>query len=115
MYVSNRVVHIMGEMWVVKFLTEEEDPRLSDRLGLCDTSCREIVIAKELSGDSKNLTAIHKKIVRHEIIHAFLFECGLDHGSHSPVAWGVDEEITDWFALNGGKIYLVWKELGVEK
>lgn len=39
--------------------------------------------------------------VRHELIHAFLLECGLEASSHSyDGAWAMNEEVVDWFAKN---------------
>ena len=48
------------------------------------------------------------KIIRHEIVHAFLFESGLDASTE----WARNEEIVDWIALQGEKIFAAWKEVG---
>ena len=52
-----------------------------------------------------------KKILRHEIVHAFFHESGLwdnsvDHGG----AWAKNEEMVDWIAIQGEKIYKAWQE-----
>ena len=46
------------------------------------------------------------KVIRHEIIHAFLFESGLDDLSG-------DEMLVDWMALQIPKISKLFEEIGV--
>ena len=47
----------------------------------------------------RNLQDYEKKILRHEIIHAFLYESGLDINSHDIDQWARDEEMVDWMAI----------------
>ena len=49
-----------------------------------------------------------KKNVRHELVHAFLFECGLAENSN----WAQNEELVDWIAIQGPKIYKAWQDAG---
>lgn len=51
--------------------------------------------------------------LRHEIVHAFFEESGLSTNSN-PVeeAWARNEEMVDWIAMQGPKIYKAWKEAG---
>lgn len=52
-----------------------------------------------------------KETLRHEIVHAFLNESGLKSNSNSSDnAWARNEEIVDWIAIQGEKIYNAWKE-----
>ena len=54
-----------------------------------------------------------KQTLRHEIIHAFLHESGLsDSTMQSPRGWAKNEEMIDWIAFQGPKIYEVWEEVG---
>lgn len=55
-----------------------------------------------------NILGTEYKIVRHEIVHAFLKESGLDCNSD----WARNEEIVDWIALQGPKIMAAWTEAG---
>lgn len=53
-----------------------------------------------------------KEIARHEVVHAFLFQSGLaesclEYGK----GWATNEEMVDWFALQGPKIYAAWKQI----
>ena len=54
-----------------------------------------------------------KKILRHEIVHAFLHQSGLsENAGVYKSAWPGNEEMVDWFAIQGTKIYKAWKEAG---
>ena len=52
-----------------------------------------------------------KETLRHEIVHAFLNESGLKSNSNSvDNAWARNEEMVDWIAIQGQKIYAAWQE-----
>lgn len=52
-----------------------------------------------------------KLAVRHEIVHAFFMESGLDDNAFCfDGAWCENEEMVDWIAQQGEKIYAAWKE-----
>lgn len=51
-----------------------------------------------------------KEILRHEIVHAFLNESGLSSNSNESDAWARNEEMVDWFAIQGPKILRAWQE-----
>ena len=52
-----------------------------------------------------------KKVLRHEIVHAFMFESGLaENWEHKD--YGQEETVVDWFAIQGPKIYRAWTEAG---
>lgn len=55
-----------------------------------------------------------KVILRHEILHAFLFESGLDASSIATYgAWAINEEMVDWFAIQSPKIFAAYQNLGI--
>ena len=61
--------------------------------------------------DEKAQEIYWKKTLRHEIMHAFLNESGLSDSSNQyGGAWAKNEEMVDWIALQGEKIYNAWKE-----
>ena len=61
--------------------------------------------------NNEYLTNTIKQVLRHEIIHAYLYESGLGENSNSPrIPWARNEEIVDWFARQGQKIYKTWTE-----
>ena len=60
----------------------------------------------------RDLDAYGRKVLRHEIIHAFLYESGLSCNSQETTAWAANEEMVDWFAIQGPKIVRAWREAG---
>lgn len=94
-------VNVLGTEYTIKFdVPSEKMPFGGD--GCMDQSIREIWIADfgESDRDSiKDLDSYRKKVLRHEIVHAFLYESGLWNNSGNVKAWGQSEEITDWIAL----------------
>ncbi len=58
--------------------------------------------------DVRDIDEIIRRTARHEIVHAFLAESGLDQNSD----WARNEEIVDWIALQGPKIFKAWQEAG---
>ena len=115
-YMQNFKVNILGSEWNVKFGNEKEYPNLTNVDGYTDLSIREIVVDDmEVSqgqiGAKTDLKSYQKQVVRHEIIHAFLLESGLDSNSNSADSWAVNEEMVDWFAIQLPKIFKVFNEL----
>lgn len=105
-------INILGSEWNLLYQTEEEEPRLKDKDGFCDVSIRTLVIEKNMQGELGDMGCYARKVLRHEIVHAFLFESGLWECSHSVDAWAQDEEMTDWIANQGPKIYKAWQDAG---
>lgn len=50
--------------------------------------------------------------LRHEIVHAFLSECGLNECSGETDCWARNETMVDWFARMGERIYRAWEAAG---
>ena len=115
-YMQDFKVNILGSEWNVKFGNEKEYPNLTNVDGYTDLSTREIVVddmeaLKGQIGAKADLESYQKQVVRHEIIHAFLLESGLDSNSNSADSWAVNEEMVDWFAIQSRKIFKVFNEL----
>ena len=59
----------------------------------------------------KTGAAAQKQTIRHEIVHAFFDESGLmDSSSIVDCPWSKNEEMVDWIANQGMKIYKAWQE-----
>lgn len=104
-------VNVLGAQYTVT--QSHNDPRLENIDGFCDETTKEIVVETYEGDDGKpgvkgQLDIQRKKNVRHEIVHAFLFECGLAENSD----WAQNEELVDWIAIQGPKIWKAWKEAG---
>lgn len=111
-------VNILGTKYIISFGTDKEFPELIDMDGYTDSSTHKIVVdsmekAKKEIGSKKDLKSYQNSVVRHEIIHAFLFESGIAENSNSVEAWGINEEMVDWFAIQSPKIFKVFQELNV--
>lgn len=88
-------VNVLGTKYTIKESNKVADQNLENNDGYCDCSIKTIVIdtLKEFPGSLADLESYKKQVIRHELIHAFLFESGLSCNS-----WAKDEEIVDWIA-----------------
>ena len=105
-------VHILGSVWTVKERSESEDERLKNCDGYCDWTTREIVVEREITGNLGDMEKYIRKVTRHEIVHAFLLESGLHECAGEVCSWAANEEMVDWIARQGQKIYAAWQEAG---
>ena len=97
-----KTIDILGTEYKVMFLGESDDSRLYKKDGYIDTSTKEIVVRDdfiETTDSLRDLESYQEKVLRHEIIHAFLHESGLSGNCD----WAT-EECVDWFAIQYGKI-----------
>lgn len=53
-----------------------------------------------------------KSIIRHEIIHAFMYESGLDANFEHANQFGHEETIIDWIAIQFPKLYKAFEAAG---
>lgn len=111
-------VNILGtEYKLFLNVKTEKEPRLEKAYGFTDFCVKEIVISedteKQEEQSMKNLIEFRNKVIRHEIVHAYLYESGLRENSEKQYAWADNEEMVDWFAIQGPKIFKTYKELGV--
>lgn len=110
-------VNILGTDYHVIFKNREEDKRLYKVNGYTDPTIKEIVV-NDLKADEedemavKNMEAVRRSALRHEIIHAFLYESGLWSDSATVETWGMNEEITDWIALQTPKMFRAFWQVG---
>ena len=107
-------INVLGTVYTLKFVPNDNDyPLLSGANGYMDPTVREIVIRTDFSDDEdiQNPEFIIKKNIRHEVIHAFLYESGLDCNSNKVTSWATNEEMVDWFALQFPKIIEVLKSI----
>lgn len=96
-------VNILGtEYEIIKDATEEKYPKLKNCDGYTDFSVKKIVVSKFEKDDMsiEDLESYSKKVLRHELVHAFMYESGLD--GESPYAR--NEELIDWIAIQFKKI-----------
>lgn len=98
------LVNILGQEYRIIF-GQVTDPKLENADGYCDSTTKQIVVRSDIPetiDTVADLDVYKNKVLRHEIIHAFLYESGLDSNS-----WGSNEEVVDWIALQLVKIVQV--------
>lgn len=113
---KNTKINVLGTEYTICEKTEEQDYRLKDCDGYCDKTTKEIVVLK-VSADNCNLHNpkwYADKVLRHEIVHAFLFESGM----HECTNWKAggschNEQLVDWIAVQWHKIDEVYKQLEI--
>ena len=101
-------INVLGSEWTIVERSEAEDKNLENADGYCDWTTRTIVIEREITGTLGDMESYIRKVKRHEIVHAFLEESGLAECAYSPEAWAHNEEMVDWFARMGPRIYAAW-------
>lgn len=108
---KDKTIDVLGTEYTIIFdIPDEELPEGAD--GCMDQSIKTIKIAHfEADRNSlQNLEEYRKKVLRHEIIHAFLYESGMWNNSGIADAWGMDETITDWIAIQSPKLFKAFQE-----
>ena len=112
MQTKDQKVKILGKEWIIHFVRAiENDQSIS---GMTDPTSREMFIKTTNSENVKDFQRETANTIRHEVIHAFLFESGLG-ADWEHKALGHEETVVDWFAVMYPRIRKVFKQLGVEK
>lgn len=114
-------INILGTEYEIVRRKYDEDPAFKEHewCAYCDAEYHSIVMC-ELStypgwenNSKEKLSLFEKETLRHEIVHAFFNESGLKESSFRvDGAWARNEEMVDWFAIQGPKIYKAWAEAG---
>lgn len=81
--------------------------------GYCDYSSKHIVIRSDNTNELEDFEFTQKKQLRHEVIHAFLSESGLQCNFEHATRWGHEETMIDWIAIQFPKILKVFEELKI--
>lgn len=113
-------VNVLGTEYtiIVKKYSEDETFKRMGCNGYCGSLMKEIVLCDmgtypDWENETpEELDAQKKETLRHEIVHAFFNESGLAYSSNQADAWARNEEMVDWFAIQGPKIYKAWQEAG---
>lgn len=103
-------LNILGSEWDVEYRNADADPLLREDDGYTDPSVRLIVIANKREDCSiQDYKYMQRENLRHEIVHAFLFESGMGFNlEHNE--FGHEETMVDWIAIQFPKILEVFKE-----
>lgn len=99
-------IRILGTRYDISFVSPP-DKRLGECMGCMDHTTKEIILKLAKEGDFNvgNILDSYMKTLRHEIIHAFLYESGLFVNSNLfEEGWAMNEEMIDFFAIQYDKI-----------
>ena len=107
-----KTISVLGVKYAIKQKSEKDDDLLKTRDGYCDWTLKEIVVCRGAEGTLQDMEAYIRKVIRHEIVHAFLLESGLHECSGGTDAWAANESMVDWIARQGQKIYKAWEQAG---
>lgn len=112
MLTETRTINVLGTDIRVQFRKTEQDKSLEECDGYFDASeCLIVVkIPEQDSMSLGNMESYQKKVLRHELVHAFLYESGMAHCSGCVDNWATNEEMVDWFAIQSPKIFKVFRE-----
>jgi hypothetical protein len=103
-------VNVLGTTYTIKEANERTDPKLKECDGYCDDTIKLCVVQdlkeKDLMSKSR-LDEYKKKVIRHELVHAFLFESGLGENSD----WASNEEAVDWIASQFPKMFKAFEQV----
>ena len=103
-------VNILGTDYEVIINANSKDyPKLKKCDGYADFSIKRIVVADFEKDEStvEDLDWYKKKVLRHELIHAYIHESGLAENCD----WARDEVLTDWIAIQFEKMYKTFSDL----
>ena len=101
-------IFVLGTQYSIYEASEEEDASLEKCDGYCDKTSKKIVISDMKKTDLENIKVYRNKAIRHEIIHAFMFESGFgENFEHKQ--FGQEETVIDWIAIQFPKIKYAFK------
>lgn len=107
-------VNILGTEYEILVQSESENPKLKECNGLCEQYSKKIVL-RDLTEQKQDVMCVEnveeyeKKVLRHELFHAFFGEAGLRGSSD----YAENEELIDWLAIMSPKIFEVFRKLDV--
>lgn len=103
---------ILGERWEVKIADLKEDSWFegNNADGKCSVYGRRITLVNSrtdtrIKRAEEEIPILMKSVLKHEVIHAFLSEAGLNQNAQSCFGpWAENEEMVEFFAWNWEKI-----------
>ena len=114
-------INVLGTEYTITIKKYDEDKAFMrcSITGYCDGWTHQIVICDMSTYKGwehelpETIQAAQKETLRHEIVHAFFHESGLADSALNPdIGWAKNEEMVDWIAIQGPKIWKAWQEAG---
>lgn len=107
--IMKKRILILGTLYKIKYRNLKD----ADYDGYCDYTSRTIVIRTDNYNNVEDFQRMQNKQLRHEIIHAFLAESGLQCNFEHSTMWGHEETMVDWIAIQFPKLLEVYAELDI--
>lgn len=116
-----RSVRVLGTYYSIEIKKYDEDPDFKEKSleGWCDDVTKTITLLDMSTAEGwerekkSRVQATMRETLRHEIVHAFFSESGLEASALTyEGAWCKNEELVDWIGLQGPKLYRAWREAG---
>lgn len=106
-------VNVLGTEYDVEILSQrDESMDVLESVGYTDCSVKKIRVLDVTKNTDLSQQEDREKyqnlILRHELIHAFLYESGIGFGMHFH-----NEELVDWLAMQFPKMTEVFDEMGI--
>lgn len=109
-------VNVLGTDYDVELLEERDEAMEAMNCdGYTDNSVKQIKVLKYKDDDKdprqiNDVSKYNNLVLRHELIHAFLYECGIDNGMlfHN-------EECVDFFAMQFEKLTKIFEDAGCKE
>lgn len=108
-------VNVLGTEYKIK-ISNKDDPKMENASGYFEGVAKEIYLNKTMFTTKDPLvirgfqTKYWKKVLRHELIHAFIYESGLDECCE----WANNEEMIDWLARQFPKMVKCFAKSGID-
>ena len=104
-------VSILGTIYKIK----HEAFKDADEDGYCDPTSKEIHLRNDNENKLGNFEELLNKQLRHEIIHAYMNESGLQCNWQHTQQFGHEETTVDWIAIQFPKIQKTFQYLEIDK
>ena len=107
--IMEKRILILGTLYKIKYKNLKD----ADYDGYCDYTSRTIMVRADNYYNVEDFQRLQNKQLRHEIIHAFLAESGLQSNFEHTTKWGHEETMVDWIAIQFPKLLEAYKELNI--
>ena len=109
------IIEILGTNYELQKKCRQDEPKLNAMDAFCDHTSKSIVICSDIDdgADVADVNVYIRKVIRHEIIHAFLYESGL--GECATFDEDHYEQLVDWIAIQYPKLKEAFAKCGVDE
>ena len=99
-------VNVLGAEYTIEIVPPDQDEIMKngDCDGYTDKTSRKIVVSTMPESDLYDVRQYQKQVIRHELIHAFMNESGLQGNYEHYNKYGQEETMVDWIAIQFPKL-----------